>query len=301
MGERTAQSLTGVGVYASTMTATGIGPLLKEWRQRRSMSQVALALQAQVSARHLSFVETGRARPSVEMVITLAIHLDVPLRDRNELLLAAGFAPRYGETPLDAAAMDRVRSGVQRLLDAHDPYPGMVLDRRHDIVASNRSARRFLATLPAALAEPPINLFRACLHPDGFSADSANFGSWAPQMLGQLDRMTADSSDDVLSNLRDEVATYANVTALDRRGTPGLPALPDELLVSSMFVIDGTELSLFSTLTSFGSPRDITLDDLSIELFFPANDHTDAALRGLSGSPSKSSFGPRRPQPPRMR
>lgn len=264
------------------MTATGIGPLLKEWRQRRSMSQMALAHQAEVSARHLSFVETGRARPSVEMVITLAIHLDVPLRERNQLLLAAGFAPRYGETPVDAAAMDRVRSGVQRLLDAHDPYPGMVLDRRHDIVASNRSARRFLATLPAALSEPPINLFRACLHPKGFSANSTNFESWAPGMLGQLDRMTANSSDVVLSNLHDEVATYPNVTALDRRGTPGATEQPDELLVSSMFVIDGNELSLFSTLTSFGSPRDITLDDLSIELFFPADDHTDAALHDLS-------------------
>lgn len=167
--------------YAPAMTDTGIGPLLKEWRTRRSMSQMALALAAQVSPRHLSFVETGRSRPSAELVVTLAIHLDVPLRERNALLLAAGFAPRYGEAPLDASEMDRVRLGVQRLLDAHDPYPGMLLDRRHDIVATNRFSRRFLATLPQSLSGPPINLFQACLHRDGFARNSPNFDQRDPR------------------------------------------------------------------------------------------------------------------------
>ncbi|MFV0308789.1 MAG: helix-turn-helix domain-containing protein [Desertimonas sp.] len=263
------------------MTAEGVGPLLREWRHRRSMSQMALAHATHVSPRHLSFVETGRSRPSAELVVALAIRLDVPLRERNRMLLAAGFAPRYDETPLDAAAMDRVWLAVQRLLDAHDPYPGMVLDRRHDIVAVNGSAERFLATLPETLRETPVNLFRACLHPDGFGGDSPNFAHWAPIMLGQLRRLAATTDDADLVELRDEIETWDSMSVLDSGAGPSAGEARGELLVSSTFVIGGVELSLFSTLTSFGSPRDITLDDLSIELFFPADDHTDAALRHL--------------------
>ena len=261
------------------MTATAIGPLLKQWRHRRSMSQMALAHAASVSPRHLSFVETGRSRPSAELVLALAIHLDVSLRERNEMLLAAGFAPRYDETPLDDDAMDRVRVGLQRLLDAHDPYPGVVLDGHHDIVALNSSAERFLATLPASLAARPVNLFRSCLHPDGLGRNSSNFESWAPVMIARLSRLMATRDDATLAALHDEVMSYPNISRIAEPSSTRGTDPHGELFVSSTFVIGGVELSLFSTLTSFGSPRNITLDDLTIELFFPADDHTDATLR----------------------
>lgn len=170
--------------------------MVREWRLRRRRSQLDLALQAGVSDRHLSFVETGRSQPSPELVLLLADRLEVPLRERNDLLVAAGYAPRYSERSLDNASMTRVQTSLRRLLDAHDPYPGMVVDRAWDIVLANRAARALVAGLPADLLEPPLNVFRIGLHPNGLAARTLNFAEWATYLLSELHRTVATSRND---------------------------------------------------------------------------------------------------------
>jgi transcriptional regulator with XRE-family HTH domain len=238
-----------------------------------------LAIEAGVSTKHLSFVETGRAKPSRELLMTLARHLDVPLRDRNSLLLAAGYAPRYQETSIDEPIAAHVRSSLERLLRTHDPYPGVVLDRQWNVVLSNQSASRLVGGLPAELLTPRINVFRVSLHPNGLAAITLNFVEWADYMLSQLRRLVVSSADPALIELEREVRAYPNVLAL---GPGGVPQNNDEppLLVPCQLVVGGVELAFFTTLTTFGTPRDVTLDELAIELFFPADDETEAALRG---------------------
>lgn len=227
-----------------------------------------LALDVGVSTRHLSFIETGRANPSAEVVLALADGLDVPLRERNHLLLAAGYAPRYGETPLDAPAMARARDAVQRILDAHDPYPGVVLDRRWDVVAANAGALALIEGVAPELAAPTLNVFRVSLHPDGLAARTRNFEEWGSYLVWQLERQLALSGDESLAALLEEVRTYPNVAAL-----PGRTPESDPALVLTVDMAD-PDLSFFTTLTTFGTPRDITLDELMIELFYPADDAT---------------------------
>jgi transcriptional regulator with XRE-family HTH domain len=167
-------------------TSGGAGPLLREWRDRRRRSQLDLSLDVGVSTRHLSFVETGRAKPSPELVLAIAEHLDVPLRERNTLLMAAGFAPRFHETPLDAPDMERMTRSLQRMLDAHHPFPGVVLDRQWNVVLTNMAAAVLASGLPQALVGPPLNIFRVSLHPDGLAARTLNFDEW-----GSYSRATA--------------------------------------------------------------------------------------------------------------
>jgi transcriptional regulator with XRE-family HTH domain len=272
-------------VYRGGVAAPTVGELLREWRVRRHRSQLDLALGTGVSARHLSFVETGRARPSPELVLALSVHLDVPLRERNTLLIAAGYAPRFAETPLDDVAMGRVRSALQRLLDAHDPYPGVVLDRYWNVVASNAAAGVLVTLLPAELAGPPLNVFRASLRPDGLAACTLNFAEWAAYLVATLRRLVVRTGDPVLDALLSEVLAYPDVAELVAR--PGWQ--PDEvpLLVPCRLLAGGAELSLFTTLTTFGTPRDITLDELAVELFFPADDATEQALRSVAVGPPR--------------
>ena len=263
------------------MAATaGVGPLVKEWRGRRRRSQLDLALEVGVSARHLSFVETGRSKPSPELVLTLAHHLEVPLRERNTLLLAAGYAPRFQETPLHDPSMDHVRASLTRLLDAHHPYPGVVIDAHWDVVLANQAAGLLTALLPPPLAGPPVNVFRACLHPEGLARMTRNLEPWATYLLGQLHRMVTATADPVLVDLEREIHAYPNIapivaTALWDDADPGL-LVPVELVVGDQV------LALFTTLTSFGTPRDITLAELAVELFYPADAATEAALRALA-------------------
>jgi transcriptional regulator with XRE-family HTH domain len=263
------------------VTSTAIGPLVREWRARRSRSQFDLAVDVGVSAKHLSFVETGKSRPSPELVLAIARHLDVPLREQNTMLLAAGFAPRFSRTALEDTTMSTIRSSLQRLLDAHEPYPGVVLDGHWNVVLANAAASRLTARLPAALADP-LNMFRASLHPDGFAAITVNFDEWGAYLLGQLHRLAITTADPVLLDLEGEVAEYPNVRDLQARldwaHSPAVPALlvPCELRLGSV------ELSMFTTLTTFGSPRDITLDELVVELFYPTGGLTDTVLRNLS-------------------
>jgi transcriptional regulator with XRE-family HTH domain len=260
------------------MPRDAVGTLVREWRSRRHRSQLDLALEVGVSARHLSFVETGRAKPSPELVVALAEGLDVPLRERNTMLLAAGYAPRYGETSLSDPAMAMMHAAIQRLLDAHDPYPGLVIDRHWNVVLTNRAATMLVAGLPTELLGPPLNVYRVCLHPEGLAAHTQNFPAWASYLLHQLRRSVVLTNDATLIDLQREVSAYPNVVALTdmHRG-----AVWDEppLLVPVVVELGGAVLSLFTTLTTFGTPRDITLDELAVELFFPADAQTEAALR----------------------
>lgn len=256
-----------------------MGELVRDWRSRRGRSQLDLAYEVGVSPRHLSFVETGRSRPSPELVLALAEHLDVPLRERNTLLLSAGFAPRFRHTPLDDPAMTSTAAALQRLLDTHEPYPGLVLDRHWNVVLANQAAATLVDVLPQKLKGPPINVFRASLHPDGLARITLNFDDWAIYLLAQLHRLVAVTADRDLADLEAEVTAYPNVIELRRRSDWTTPTGEPALLIPCRLDLDGTELSLFTTLTTFGTPRDITLDELAIELFFPADGPTDSVLR----------------------
>lgn len=263
------------------MSSAGAGPLLREWRGRRRRSQLDLAVEAGVSTKHLSFVETGRARPSRELLLTLARHLDVPLRDRNSLLLAAGYAPRYQETPIDAPVSQPVRASLERLLATHDPYPGVVLDRQWNIILANTAAQRLVAGLPMSLTDPVVNVFRISLHPQGLAAITVNFDEWCAAMLAQLRRLVMVTADPELTALEQEVLAYPNV-AEHLRTTADQVADEPPLLVPCRLALGGIELSLFTMLTTFGTPRDITIDEIAVELFYPADDATAAALRAAA-------------------
>jgi transcriptional regulator with XRE-family HTH domain len=254
------------------------GALLRDWRQRRHRSQMDLALETGVSTRHLSFVETGRSKASPELLLALAEQLQVPLRERNSLLLAAGYAPRYRQSQLDDPAMSPARAALERMIDLHDPYPGVVIDPSWDVVLANQAAARLAAALPPELAGPPMNVFRACLHPDGLARSTLNFPEWAAYLLGQLDRLRLVSADPAVAELAEEVRAYPNVAALgDWRSAARPPA--GTLLVPWRVGLGGTELSLFTTLTVFGAPHDVTLAELAVELFYPADEQTAGFLR----------------------
>lgn len=263
----------------NSATAPPVGSLLKEWRTRRSRSQLDLALEVGVSSRHLSFVETGRSRPSPELVLALAEHLDVPLRERNQLLLAAGFAPRYRRTALDDRSMARVRAALEGMLAAHEPYPGLVIDRSWNVVMANRAATALTAALPAHLTGPPLNVFRASLHPDGLAAVTVNLDQWATYLLSRLHRVAADAGGDPeVRALVDEVTAYPAVAGLGdwRRRAEGADP---PVVVPWIAEMGGRRLSLWTTITTFGTPQDVTLDELAVELFYPSDDETEEILR----------------------
>lgn len=260
----------------ATRGSTSVGDLLRAWRAKRRLSQLEVGLTAGVSARHLSFIETGRARASAELLVALADVLDMPLRERNALLLAGGFAPRYSETDLAAPGMAAMQQAITRVLDAHDPYPGIALDRHWNIVIANAGAQRLLRVLPAELSQPMPNVFRLALHPRGIAAFTVNFGEWGRHMLRELQRLADASLDNEVAALLDEVRAYPNVQALLAAPAPP-PA--HELLLPCVLELHGQRLSLFTTLATFGSPRDLTLAELTVELFYPADAATEAVLR----------------------
>jgi transcriptional regulator with XRE-family HTH domain len=237
-----------------------------------------LALEVGVSPRHLSFVETGRSKPSPELLLALADRLDVPLRERNTLLLAAGYAPRYHQTSLDDRAMTRVRAALQRMLDGHDPYPGVVIDRLWNVVLANDATRRLASSLPPDLTGPPLNVFRACLHPAGFARQTLNFAEWSAYLLDQLGRVERLTADPEAARLAAEIAEYPQVAEVGVQ-EPAAPVDEPVLLVPWRLRIGGADLSFFTTLTSFGTPQDITLAELAVELFYPADEETEALLR----------------------
>ncbi len=258
--------------------ASKVGGLLRDWRTRRHLSQLDLAVEAGVSTRHLSYVETGRSKPSPELLLMLAEHLDVPLRERNTLLLAAGYAPRYRESSLDDAQMQPVRASIQRMLDAHDPYPALAVDRRWNLVLANRAARALVELLPAHLLEPPVNVYRAVLHPDGLAGRSPNAAEWVPTWLQALRREALATGDPAVVALYDEVAMYPVAAASDGPEPGDGPAV----VISVTLDTPAGRLSLFTTITTFGTPQDVTLDELTVELFWPADPDSAEVLRAIA-------------------
>jgi transcriptional regulator with XRE-family HTH domain len=260
-----------------------IGSLLREWRERRRMSQLDLALSAGVSARHVSFVETGRSRPSAEMVMQLAETLDVPLRDRNSLLLAAGYAPAYAQRDLADPEMGPVREAIDSVLRGHEPFPALVVDRHWGMVAANQPVSSLVAGVADWLLEPPVNVLRLSLHPDGLAPRIANLAEWRAHLLDRLGRQAVVSGDPALFALHEELAAYPG-------GGAGHPTAADleagEIAVPLRLRAGDSELSFISTATTFGTAVDVTLSELSIESFFPADEQTAAALRAATPPPA---------------
>ena len=255
------------------------GALLRQWRQRRRRSQLDLALDTGISARHLSFVETGRSRPSRGLLLALAEQLDVPLRERNALMLAAGYAPTYRESDLDSAESQQAREALARLLAGHEPYPAVVLDRWGDVVLTNRAVGPLLEGVDTQLLQPPINVYRLSLHPDGMVSRIRNRAEWTAHLGHRLARLTRLTGDSRLAELLDEIRTYPGVTeALDDYHEPATA----ELLLTLQLAHPTGDLRLLSTVTSFGSPHDVTLSELTVESFFPADDATRQRLQQLS-------------------
>jgi transcriptional regulator with XRE-family HTH domain len=250
-----------------------LGTLLRDWRQRRRLSQLDLALEAGVSARHLSFLETGRSKPSREMVLHLSEQLEVPLRDRNRLLLAAGFAPAFEERPIDAPEMAPVRDALDKILTGHEPYPAAVVDRWWNLAAANRSIAVFTDHVPPHLLEPPVNVLRVSLHPDGMASRIRNYGEWRGHLVERLRRQVAVTADERLAELLEEITGYPGETG-EVHGPGG------EIAVPLRFDAGDQELTFFSTIATFGTAVDITLAELAIEAFFPADEATAAYLRG---------------------
>lgn len=256
------------------------GRMLRECRRTRRLSQLDLALNAEVSQRHLSFLESGRARPSRDMVLLLAQAMDLPLDSRNRLLNAAGFAQLYPRRALDASAMAPVRSALERMLAMHEPFPAVVVDRAWNLVMSNRAAPKLFELLgglaPMAERVGGANLLRMTLHPEGLRPYIANFEEMAVPLLARTAREAAEHP--ALDSLLQEVLRYPGLPARSRTvdwAAPMLPVLP------TRFVVGGVELSLISTLTSFGTPLDETADELRIENLFPADEASEALLRQL--------------------
>jgi transcriptional regulator with XRE-family HTH domain len=249
------------------------GPLLREWRRRRNLSQLQLATGSAVSARHLSFIETGRARPSREMVLHLADRLDVPLRERNRLLLAAGYAPVFPEHTLDDEAVAPVREALERFLAAHEPYPAIVVDRGWNIVLANRAVAWLTRGVDRSLLEPTANAHRVALHPKGMAPRIRNFPEWSAHLLHQLRRQIAVTGDRELEALYEELAAYPNVHA--EPGDLGV----DEILLPLQLRDGERDLSFFSTVSVFGTAVDVTLSELTVEAFYPADAQTQRLLR----------------------
>ncbi|WP_030341017.1 helix-turn-helix domain-containing protein [Streptomyces californicus] len=275
---------------------TEVGPLLREWRERRRISQLELALRADSSARHISFVETGRSRPSEGMVLRLAEALDVPVRERNALLVMAGYAPRYAQTPLDAPAMSALRESLDRLLTAYEPYPALVVDGVYGVVAANRGIALLLEGVAERLLVPPVNAMRLTLHPEGLAPRIVNLPEWRADLLAQMERQIALVRSPALRELYEEVAAYpvperpADTDRTDVREGPGGPggsasaegraggeraaafALPMRLEHG------GRVLSFVSSIATFNTPMDVTVAELAIETFLPADRETAAYL-----------------------
>src|SRR3954467_7678013 len=252
-------------------TTAGPGPLLRDWRNRRRLSQLELALDAEVSARHLSFVETGRSKPSRELLLQLADHLDVPLRERNALLLAGGYAPAYGERPLGDEAMAPVRDALERLLKGHEPFPAVAVDRQWELVpASEPALARLTEGVAPELLEPPANTLRVSLHPDGLAPRIVNLAEYSSHLLHLVAREAAATGDPALVALHEELRGYPGV---DDSARPHEPS--DALFIPlRLRSAEGGELAFFSTIARFGTALDVTVAELAIESFYPADEAT---------------------------
>ena len=269
-------------IVASTSSPRPVGTLLREWRQRRRMSQLDLACEAEISTKHLSFLETGRSAPSRDMVLHLAERLDVPLRARNMLLHAAGYAPVFPERALDDAALSMVRQAIDLVLTGHEPHPALAIDRHWCLAAANRAVAPLLAGVDPALLRPPVNVLRLGLHPSGLAPRTVNLAEWRAHLLDRLRQQIDASGDPILVDLLTELRNYP---------VPDHPAPPvgkvdfGNAAVPFRLSTDVGVLSFFSTTTVFGTPVDITLSEIALECFFPADSVTAEAMRRLCPIP----------------
>lgn len=270
--------------YRRDMTQTQtqsqtVGALLRTWRQRRRLSQLDLACEAEISTRHLSFIETGRAQPSRDMVLRLAERLEVPLRERNLLLVAAGFAPVFPQRPLDDPALGPARKAVDLVLAGHEPYPALAVDRHWTLVAANRAVPPLLTGVAPALLQAPANVLRLSLHPDGLAPRIANLAEWRAHLFERLRQQIEVTADPVLVILLEELralpAPYVGTPPRRSQDYAGI-------VVPIQLVTEGGVLAFFSTTTVFGTPIDVTLSELAIESFFPADAATAEMLRRIN-------------------
>ncbi|WP_266170852.1 helix-turn-helix domain-containing protein [Dyella subtropica] len=258
-----------------------MGDLLREWRRHRRLSQLELAAEAEISTRHLSFVESGRSQPSRDMILHLAEYLDIPLRERNALLIAAGFAPAFRERPMEDPALDAARHMIDLLLKGLEPYPALAIDRHWHLVACNQATLRLMAGVPEALLKPPINVLRLSLHPAGLAPRIRNLALWRAHLLDRLRRQIDTSHDPQLIELLRELQALSSPGPEDAHLAEG----PGTAIAVPMLLdIDGTVLSMISTTTVFGTPVDITLAELALEAFVPADEATAQKLREMAQS-----------------
>ncbi|KQX39455.1 helix-turn-helix domain-containing protein [Variovorax sp. Root434] len=256
------------------------GAHLRHWRTHRRLSQLDLAQEAEVSTRHLSYVETGRAAPSREMVLRLAERLEVPLRERNALLVAAGFAPMYRQRSLDDPAMAAARRAVDLVLKGHEPFPALAVDRHWNLVAHNALVPMLMEGAAPELMQAPINVMRLSLHPDGVAPRIANLAQWRTHLLERLQQQIAATGDAVLQELHDELEAYPPPAV--SHDLPAVDTALSAIAVPIQFVTPNGVLSFISTTTIFGTPVDVTLQELAVESFFPADEQTAAALTALA-------------------
>lgn len=255
-----------------------VGNLLRDWRRRRRLSQLDLALEADISTRHLSFLETGRSQPSREMVLHLSEQLEIPLRERNALLIAAGYAPVFSQKPLEDPSLQSARKVVELILAGHEPYPALAVDRHWNLLAANRAVTTLMAGIEPSLLTPPVNVLRLSLHPKGLAPRIANLAEWRSHLLARLQKQIDATADTVLAELYNELNSYPTPEHQDKVSTDtdyaGV-AIPFQL--STEYGV----LSFLSTTTIFGTPVDITLSELALETFFPADAATQQALAGM--------------------
>jgi len=254
------------------------GDHLRHWRQHRRLSQLDLAHEADISTRHLSFVETGRSVPSREMVLRLSERLDIPLRERNALLVAAGYAPMYRERPLDDPALASARQAVELLLKSHEPYPALAVDRHWNLVAANRMVPHLMEGADASLLEGPVNVLRLSLHPKGLAPRIANLPQWRTHIFERLRQQVVATADPLLAALLEELKAYP----VPEEATEHLEGEHPGVVMPFLFKTPAGMLSFISTTTIFGTPVDVTLQELAMETFFPADDFTRQALLALA-------------------
>lgn len=264
-----------------TSIEPAVGPLVRTWRRRRRLSQLDLATEAEISQRHLSFVELGRATPSRDMIMRLAEHLAIPLRERNALLMAAGFAPLHSERRLDDPALVAARGAVDLILKGHAPHPAIAIDRHWTLVAANGAANPFLAGVDPALLEPPVNVLRLSLHPKGMAPRIVNLREWRAHIFGRLARQIDNSGDPVLIALLEELKAYP-VPVGAKPFAPTATEAYGGIAVPLVLTGETGTLSFLSTTTVFGTALDISLSELAIELFFPADQATAATMHRLA-------------------
>lgn len=262
---------------------TSAGDLLRDWRQRRRLSQLALAIDTDISQRHLSFIESGRSLPSRDMVLRLTEQLDVPLRERNAILMAAGFAPIYRDRPLDSPELAGARLIIQRILDGHDPHPALAVDRQWTMLAANRAVGALLADVAGHLLTGPVNVLRVSLHPEGLASRVVNFREWRSHIFNRLSREIDISADVQLAALLDELKSYPvpfEARTPKNSAGNGHADIAVPLILSS----PAGPLSFLSTTTVFGTATEVTLSEVTIEAFFPADAETSKAMAELTTS-----------------